>query len=93
MVHSFFVSFSGFGIRLVLAPENSAKTILSTSDFWKIAENMLDFLLKSLVKLTSEPILAWGFLLGSYYQFNFFTRCRLSISFCVTGDKSHLSRN
>ena len=57
------------------------------------AENMLNFLLKSLVKFTSELILAWCFLLGSYYQFNFFTRCRLSISFCVTGDKLRLSRN
>ena len=49
MVHNFLVSFSGFGISVVLASENGVKSILSTSVFWKIAENMSDFLLKSLV--------------------------------------------
>lgn len=35
MVHSFLVSFSGFGIRPVLVSENGAESILSTPVFWK----------------------------------------------------------
>ena len=31
MVHSFLVSFSGFGIRLMLVSENDLESILSTS--------------------------------------------------------------
>lgn len=92
------VSFSDFGISVILASEWVREYFLCFCHLKEIVENWYNFFFMCLVEFTNEPVWLWCFLFCkviSYWCnfFNWYRLFRLLVSFCVRFGRLCLPEN